>query len=308
MGKHKDGDHGHGMKGWVDLGSDVNWAAYGGMWGRRVVNPLTRQPTWFIVRVQDLWETTGMLEGPRIEGDLLMVRLHEIPPDMVERALQYVGWSSEIQKVREDEILTERLKVEACVHFGLHAILETRKSHGHAARVRAAMRRQAEYYALAVNSFVEGGPDPLIEQELEEVLDQPCNGIGTTKLEMMKGDVLGGLNRRALNDEQKNRIKDLVMKLSKPFEPEDIAKMKEWEELQKSDPFVFAFGFMEGIANRPFINHEEGGGEVTKAYKAGFEWAALYKRGRLPSPAGIKLGPSQHTAEVHISPKEEGNG
>lgn len=181
------------MKGWQDIGSDVNWSDYGGNWAKKSASGV-----WFVVRFINMWDACGerdcQVNGtPRYLAEVVSVDLNEISEATQRQALECVGAENEGN-------LPELARVEACVSYGAHAPLDSFSGHSYPARVRANARRAAE--ALMAD-----------ESALEAKLERPVNRIGSTAREYMQGDLDAALIRYQAGEGDSDPGRDIMLKM-----------------------------------------------------------------------------------------------
>jgi hypothetical protein len=183
------------MKGWTDIGSDVDWAGYHGLWTRQAPDG-----TWFVIRFTNMFDACG--EGAcRRDGwaeyyaETCSVNLSELSDEQIRRALDSVGYD-EIEHGPPSDLV----KVEALVGYGACAPLESFSGESYPERVRAKARRAAE--AMIADAAAH-----------EAALERPVNKIGTTAREYMHGDLNAALFRYQSGAEPADPAKDLVLKL-----------------------------------------------------------------------------------------------
>ena len=120
-----------GMKGWIDLGSDVNWVDYHGLWGQRA-----ETGTWFIVQWTNLVDAGGsVFADTPFEAQVKYLDFRELPRKAFEGALRSAGWwlqyGPPIQLFQDINLVAEGAHavlpclVGALVGHGLGAPLET---------------------------------------------------------------------------------------------------------------------------------------------------------------------------------------
>jgi hypothetical protein len=175
-----------GLHGWIDLGSDVNWEDYHGMWGRKA-----KDGSWYVLVFTNMFDAAGRRDCkrdgiPQYECQVKRIDLEDMPPLRIFEALRSAGMrpdgdglvtdsGDEISKEQRDEVV-----VYVCIQHGLGAPLETFTRKNHPAWCRAEARRYAERC--------------MQEPELlKERLERPVNAICTSaenygKGRLMKGD------------------------------------------------------------------------------------------------------------------------
>jgi len=156
------------VKRWTDIGSDVNWVAYGGRWARKA-----RDGSWYIVAFTNGPEAAGRdwTSDPYV-AEVTRIVLSELSDAQLRSARECVGAEDGIDEIAQ---------VEACVMYGHGAPLET--FYGRRAdSVRAKARRFAETMMRD-------------EKHLKTQLARVVNGIGSTAEEYGRGDLSAALGR-----------------------------------------------------------------------------------------------------------------
>lgn len=167
-------------EGWVDLGSDVNWEDYHGMWGK----PAPHEPgVWYVLRFTNMIDAAGEKAakemGIRYECSVFRVDLNALPAEKKLAVLKsFLDWEDWDSKERE------AATVYGLVGDGCASPLHEESSWNYPARVRAAAKREAD---SIMNDF----------DRREELLNRPINAIGTTAREVGQDDLLAGLHRSA---------------------------------------------------------------------------------------------------------------
>jgi hypothetical protein len=147
------------MKGWIDLGSDVNWVDYHGKWGKRA-----KDGSWYVIDFTNMVDACGSeAEDCPYVCEVKRVDLSELTDGSRHRALDCAG--VDLEDVAPEH--REAALVEACVSFGFMQPLDSFSGAKHAARIRANARRAAE--ALMRDAA-----------KLETALERPVNAIGST--------------------------------------------------------------------------------------------------------------------------------
>lgn len=164
-------------EGWVDLGSDVNWSDYHGMWGKKCKH----DQAWYVLRYTNLLDACGERDckqmGVRYECSVFRVDLNDVPRDKRRDVLKsFMNWEQLDERAREIYL------VYGLVNEGFAAPLHEEANWNHPARVRARAKREAD---AIMNDY----------DKRESLLDRPVNAIGSTAREFGQGDVLAGLRR-----------------------------------------------------------------------------------------------------------------
>jgi hypothetical protein len=176
------------MKGWIDIGSYINWEDYGGKWARRAADG-----SYYVLDFTNMLEACGeeAADCPFV-CEVKRVDLSDIPDERIKSALQCVGLrflGDAIVSDSGDEVAPagdtrrrELVLVEACVSYGCTQPLESFSGAKYPARIRAEARRYAE--SLMKDAAA-----------LQVRLDHPVNAIGSTAAEYGRGDIDSALNR-----------------------------------------------------------------------------------------------------------------
>lgn len=190
-------------KGWIDLGSDVNWEDYSGLWGKKAPDG-----TWFVLVFTNMEDACGddALHGPepmRYHCEVRQICPKELSPKQQSDILTYIGMDEEDLLEMTPE-MAEQVMVEAASSYGIYAPLCSDHSMARPTWLRAAMKREAEAYM--------GEPDLL-----EAALDQPVNRIGSTARDFRAGNIDAGLKRYAAEvqatGEAPDESKNLMLKI-----------------------------------------------------------------------------------------------
>lgn len=215
-------------EGWVDLGSDVNWEEYDGMWGR----PASHEPAgvWYILRFTNMVNACGERSatemGIRYECTVLRVDLTALTRGKKEAVLAEFGDTEEWDDAARTSGLVYGLASSGCA-----APMHEESSWNYPARVRAAAKRAAD---KMMNDY-----------DLRETqLDKPYNAIGTTCREVGQDDLLAGLRRYAATDKVGTDTKmDLMLRIggvppaepvAEPASPEPVAEVKRVKQREMS--------------------------------------------------------------------------
>lgn len=166
------------MRGWKDLGSDVNWSDYSGKWGKRAADG-----SWYVVRFDNMYDACGEYECKRggqsqYVCEVLRVDLSQLSEKNLKSAYDCIGL--DLNDV--DEKYREAAQVEACVSYGCYQPLESFSGDVYAGRIRADARRYAEKCMR---------DDDLLADRLA----RPVNKIGSTAEEYGRGDFDAALLR-----------------------------------------------------------------------------------------------------------------
>lgn len=169
------------MKGWTDIGCDVNWEDYGGKWGK-----VAKDGSVFIIRFENGHEHDPEL--PKYMCDVQRVDLENLPAKEVANALRSYGWRVDGEDIISDQgdVVGSRnnplLLAEVCSSYGLYEPLDSFSSETYARRLRAQARRSAEAFMRDADC-------------LEAALERPVNKLGSTAREYGRGDINSALFR-----------------------------------------------------------------------------------------------------------------
>jgi len=175
------------MKGWTDVGSDVNWVDYHGKWARKAADG-----SWYVL------DWTNMVDACGAEGEdcpyvceVKRVDLSDLSAETLKSALDCVGLDLDDVKPEHRDCAL----VEACVSYGCAQPLESFSGAKYPERIRANARRYAEQCMK----------DAAL---LAERLARPVNRIGSTAAEYGRGDIDAALSRGPF-DTGKNLMRKL---------------------------------------------------------------------------------------------------
>jgi hypothetical protein len=196
------------MRGWINIGGDVNWQDYGAKWARR-----GRDGSWYVVCFNNMIEACGERDAAEMgyvyEAAVQRADLRELSNDQIKDALDSCGFKLTADGAVDmgaGDLVTdpkeiEALLVEAVTGYGIYAPLDTFTGKVRPANVRANARRRAEWYMRDAVA-------------LETALDKTVNRIGTTAREFGRGDALAGLKRYAAEGRHgTNPVRDLMLKI-----------------------------------------------------------------------------------------------
>lgn len=146
-------------KGWIDVGSDINWEKYGGIWAKKAEN----KQWYFVEYYTDGW----------VGASLSLVDLGGKTLKQIQEALNFIG----------NQDSDNELEIAYALHaYGIKAPIDDFE--GNRAIVdRAKAFRFAEYMMRD-------------EKELEKKLRRKVNKIGSTATDFMDGNPLAGLKRQ----------------------------------------------------------------------------------------------------------------
>jgi hypothetical protein len=115
---------------WTDIGSDVNWLDYGGLWARHISGP-----EWHVIQFWNDGDPVG-------SGDRYGVTLSEVllTDERLGAALECTGQSSYANDPSEPEGYRTRLKVEALHTYGARRMLGSFQGNNAHKLLRAARR------------------------------------------------------------------------------------------------------------------------------------------------------------------------
>jgi hypothetical protein len=199
------------MKGWTDLGSDIDWIDYHGHWARRA-----RDGSWFVIEWTNIYDAVGerdckSTDTPQYLAEVRQVLPNDISNEQKRRALSSVGLDVELVNgelprtvVTHDghELeISDLMLVEALNGYGAYAPLESFFGRVHPRRIRAEARRAAEAFISDAGA-------------LEEALERPVNAIGSTAREVAHGDLDSALLRYQSGEGPPDPGKDLILKIT----------------------------------------------------------------------------------------------
>jgi hypothetical protein len=190
-------------KGWVDLGSDMNWEDYHGLWGKKAPDG-----SWFLLVFTNMEDACGddALHGPEPMRYLCEVRQvcpKELSTKQQSDILSCIGMDvDDLREMSREQ--AEMTMVEGASTYGIYAPLCSDHSMARPTWLRSRMRKEAEAYMRE--------PDLL-----EAALDMPVNQIGSTARDFRAGDIDAGLRRYASDVQATGRApderKNLMLKL-----------------------------------------------------------------------------------------------
>jgi hypothetical protein len=200
---------------------------------------------YLFIEVLDMKAHTG--EGA-FYVEVSCVDLDEIPPQGIEKALRSCGAEE------EDISNLDNLDAAECCHgYGYKAVLGGEDAGGAVVARRAGRRIAKE--AL---------------QDLDGAMERPCNALGSTAAEMMRGDIFSALDRGVQEGRQDARIMSKLY----GFDPDEHIK----------DRLPYTMGFLAGKAGQP----NEATDEYAPEYTFGWERGVRVARGESSPPTWIK--------------------
>jgi hypothetical protein len=130
------------MKGWIDIGSDVNWPEYGGKWARRALDG-----SYYVIDFMNMYDACGEEECKR-DGQaqyVCEVKRVDLGDLSLKSALDWVGLAASPEGIicpHSGDLVAEGPRcelvlVEACVSYGCAQPLESFSADSYAARLRA---------------------------------------------------------------------------------------------------------------------------------------------------------------------------
>jgi hypothetical protein len=184
-------------EGWIDLGSDVNWSDYHGMWGRKAPH---EPNAWYILRFTNMIDAAGERAAVdmkiRYECSVFRVDLGALPEAKKQAVLESFSFRESWDEAAEEAAIVYGLVGDGCA-----SPLHDEQSWNYPDRVRAAAKREAD---AIMNDY----------DKRERLLDKPFNAIGTTAREVGQDDLLAGLRRHAQNPgAEPDPKKDLMLRL-----------------------------------------------------------------------------------------------
>jgi hypothetical protein len=185
------------MRNWIELGSDVNWIDYHGMWARQAPDG-----SWYVLRWTNLLDAGGeeFADTP-YECEVKRIDLDDTPAEQIKSALECCGLRATDEGIISGgDIVAAGDKIPLClveclIQYGGGAPLETFTGKRYPTRIRAEARRYAEECMRNM---------PLLAKQLA----RPVNRIGSTAEEYGKGDIDAALARGPF-DTAKNIMRKL---------------------------------------------------------------------------------------------------
>lgn len=163
-----------GLRGWTDIGSDMNWPDHHGKWAKQAADG-----SWYVIDFDNLIDSMGERDAAEFGAvyycAIKRVDLREVSPESMRSALKDCGKENEPD-------LCDECKIECLVSYGCAAPLWEGSSKMHASRLRADARRIAEGYMH----------DAI---KLATALERPVNRIGSTAREYGLGDLQSAMDR-----------------------------------------------------------------------------------------------------------------
>ena len=294
-------------EGWVDLGSDGDWAAYGGKWGLRVRDPLCPPGkdwfVWFVIEVTNMDDEGQDDEGQDDEGqdvwvvELKMVDMNRTPQSKIKQACESSGY---VVLERIDEEHREAAQVEALHSYGLGCPLDTFQGGRRTWKVKTFIT-DAESDESIVEDLREQARAKAMEyaedsDELESMLDRPVNKIGSTAREYGTGRIDDAMERgakAAMRGEAVSPDMSIMLKVHYQLNAEELKQIRDWAKERTRDMLPFAMCYLEAMSDGADIEklkkeyHKK---KYSTACMAGVSWAEWEKAGKLKSPPGIKRG------------------
>ena len=197
---------------------------------------------YLFLEVLNMKEHTG--EGA-FYVEVSCVDLDEIPPQGVKEAR--LSWGI------ADEDISDLATAEICHSYGYKAVLGGENAGGAVVARRAGRRIAKE----AV-------------EDLDEAMERPCNALGSTAAEMMRGDFMSALGRGCAEGQPNARL------LAKMYgaDPDEVIV----------DRLPYTMGFLAGKAGQP----NEATDEYAPEYTFGWERGVRVARGESSPPTWIK--------------------
>lgn len=143
------------LRGWIDLGSDVNWDRFGGLWARKS----NLNDDWYVLKFTNMKEAFGSLKdfanSPYKANvcEVYKINVQNMLLSDISAALGACGYSLALGKIEtsDGEVVDkakerELLILNCAINYGSTACeqLETFQGNKYAGRVRADARRYAE--------------------------------------------------------------------------------------------------------------------------------------------------------------------
>ena len=203
------------LKGWTDIGSDINWQDYGGRWAKRL-----RPGAYLVLRFENMEECCGADHNPDelYIAEVLCVDLREVTESgALTSALRSCGVKLDARPIGEDDEIRlvqehsgdvavaldptnpepfELCLVDACVGYGAYAPLHTESGPNQPINVRGRARAFAEELIREEPANVKS---PILPSRVDALMERPVNKIGSTGREYMRGDIYSAMRRGAGN-------------------------------------------------------------------------------------------------------------
>lgn len=158
---------------WQDIGSDVNWTDYGGLWAAR-----NHSSRWFVIRFDNMHEATGEESGDRYHATLYEV---DLDSDQLPQALECCG-----MEYSEDMTdLSDLAKVNALTSYMGGSPLWQDGGNNAWKLVRAAKSEASQLHRS--------------DDAYEAAMEKPVNKIGSTAREYGSGDLNSAILRGLMN-------------------------------------------------------------------------------------------------------------
>jgi hypothetical protein len=217
-----------------------------GLWVRQVSKEL-----FHFIELIDWIEATGeKLDGKQYFVSLHAVDLLEITDKDIAVAVDSAGWDGD---------LTHHVKAESCFNHGLKAKLFEAEPENGWKKLFAEARKES--YRISA--------DP---HEYQKLLRSTANYIGSTQLEMMRGDIDSAMKRyttpRSDPAFQNTAIHSIAI-----------------GNVETDGPLAYASGYMGGVSGSPLEYPRK---ELAEAYILGHRLGVSVLRGQAEKPSWIK--------------------
>lgn len=151
---------------WQDIGSDINWIDYGGMWARH-----NSDSRYFVIGFTNMWEASGEEYGDKYDVTLQEV---DINSGQLIQAYQCCGIESDGLD-EHGEPITDLAKVYALLSYGAYSPLWSDSGNNAHQLIREAKRAA---YQLQRDATA-----------YETAMERPVNALGSTAREYGQGDI-----------------------------------------------------------------------------------------------------------------------
>ena len=128
------------MKGWTNLGGDVNWEDYGGKWCKQGPDG-----AWYVLRFENMYEVMGKNDAKdrgvaQYSCDVVYCKLEEVPEQEKVKALECSGLDDLLERYDVDNSwrylgkrpgpeVNELLLLDSLIGYGIGGSLETFNSY-----------------------------------------------------------------------------------------------------------------------------------------------------------------------------------
>ena len=175
------------MKGWTNIGGDINWQDYGGRWGKKGPDG-----AWYVLKFDNMYEVMGEKDAmatntQQYSCEVVYCKLEDIREREAVNALECCGQNGLIERYDIDNSwrylgkrpgpeVNELLLLSCLIDYGIGGILERFTS----ATASWGTRNKARKYAEEIMKD---------EAELEDRLDRQANAIGNSVRDFARGQI-----------------------------------------------------------------------------------------------------------------------